>query len=340
MSIRDLFERLRQERGKHDYTALEMPDLEGAYLAVDPEGRPCFFLPAPEILPAPSLRTSAVTIHPNGRFRLTLQDGAALEREFHGLICEATDPSDQETFCLVAGSFLSAVANTNDATWLILPFFHSLARLFGTSAAADLAAARQGLWGELFYMRECGGFTFWAPYWHSDLNRIFDFSTTLKRLEIKTTTGPERIHRFSHQQLYAIQGEEIQIASLMLARDEQGMSLRDLIEEARTALALAPEIEVLERAIRRAGMQQDTELGPKFNPNSALQTLEYFRSADAPHFALPEPPGVSETHYLVDLTEAPTIAPEEFRSWLQTWRATVPSAKIQVGNLPSDAEDA
>ena len=69
-------------------------------------------------------------------------------------------------------------------------------------------------------MSRVRGFRFWAPFWHSEVERRFDFSCGRNRVEIKITTRPERTHHFSHRQIFAIEGEEIVVASIVAAEDD------------------------------------------------------------------------------------------------------------------------
>jgi hypothetical protein len=123
-----------------------------------------------------------------------------------------------------------------------------------------------------------------------------------------------------------LEGEEIVIASLLLREDEAGVSLQELINECRVALWSSPFYLNLEKAVRHAGMEDSSQTGPAFDAVEAERALAWFRSTDAPHFRMPEPPGVSETRYKVDLTGAPRLELSELEAWLNTW--VMPSAEL------------
>jgi len=192
--------------------------------------------------------------------------------------------------------------------------------------ARDLEGERQGLWGELFVMKCIRGFLFWAPFWHSEVTRLFDFTAPGRRVEVKTVVGGLRVHHFSHRQIFTLAGEEIIIASLLLREEESGVSLQQLIKECRAALQKSPFFLKVEKAVRHAGMKDISETGPIFDAAEAERALAWFRSTDAPHFRMPEPPGVSETRYKVDLSGAPRLDPHEVEVWLDAW--PVPSAGL------------
>jgi hypothetical protein len=238
---------------------------------------------------------------------------------------------------LLVEAFLAAEHQEGMVSFSALAsFFHSMLRLFSVGRATDLESERQGLWGELFVMSRVRGFLFWAPFWHLDATRTFDFSAPGKRVEVKTVTGQERLHYFSHRQVFALEGEEIVIASLLLRREDAGLSLKDLIVQCHTALLGTPYYMKLYKAIRRAGMEDPAEPGPIFDADDAGRALAWFRSEDIPHFSEPEPPGVSQTRYRVNLSGAPQIATGELEAWLDSW-AVKPAHRVasQVGLLNS-----
>ncbi len=122
-----------------------------------------------------------------------------------------------------------------------------------------------------------------------------------------------------------MEGEEILIASILLRPEDAGLSLRDLIIEARRSLRGTEEYFKLEEAARQAGMEALDESGPAFDEVQAAKSLSWYRASDAPHFTMPEPPGVSQTHYRVDLSNAPQVNFADLTNWLSSWSALIPN---------------
>ena len=326
MKVSELFWQLRDKPSGHTFTVVAVSKDEGIYVGADRLGRPCMFVRASERFTEPTLRTAYVSLQPCQEYRLSLADGSHRQDLFHALCCEASTRSDIETFLVLIEAFLAHHEVHPPTAEALSSFFRSMVRLFAVSPARDLKGERQGLWGELFTMKCIRGFPFWAPFWHSEVTRLFDFSAPGRRVEVKTVVGGLRVHHFSHRQIYALEGEEIGIASLLLREEEAGVSLQELITECRIALQNSPFFLKVERAVRHAGMEDTSETGPVFDAAEAERALAWFRSTDAPHFRMPEPPGVSETHYKVDLSGAPRLDPHEVEVWLDTW--PVPSAEL------------
>jgi Putative PD-(D/E)XK family member, (DUF4420) len=320
----DLLRRLIQTPSGHAYTLIAIPPRSDVWLAADAAGRPSIFVRSQDASLVPSLRTSHVSLHLGQSYTVADIGGQGRVERFDALKCEATNQKDAEAFLLLAEAFLTKYAREPIDRAKLVGFFRSMVRLFSTSQASDLKRERQGLWGELFMMRTVRGTAFWAPSWHSEATRKFDFSVPRRHVEVKTTVGDERIHPFSHRQIYALEGEEILIASLLLRPDDSGMSLRDLIIEARQALRGTDEYFKLEEAVRQTGMEALDEPGPAYDEAEAAKSLGWYRATDAPHFTMPEPSGVSQTHYRVDLANAPQIAAADLATWLGSWAVLAP----------------
>src|SRR5207245_101490 len=94
---------------------------------------------------------------------------------------------------------------------------------------------------------------------------------------------------------------------------------KELVQEAREAVEGTQQYLKLELAVRRAGMEAMDERGPAYDATEARQNLAWYRSIDAPHFQMPEPLGVSQTNYRVDLSTAPRVSEEEMSNWLLKW---------------------
>ena len=327
MSLAELLLELRDRPSGHAFTVTPVPGHQGVLLGVDTTGHPVLFVLTEAGAVEPPLRTNKVSLHIGQSYSLAgMNDTPRLEL-LHALRCETSDSADVETFLLLAEAFLARQEAGGVDQQALTSFFRSMVRLFAVTPAKDLQAERIGLWGELFMMSRVKGFRFWSPFWHSDVTRRFDFSCGRNRVEVKITTRPERMHHFSHRQIYAIEGDEIIIASIVAAEDDSGLSLRELIEDCRSALLGTSDYLKLEKAVRQAGMESSTEAGPVIDAVEAEEGLAWFRSMDIPHFRVPEPAGVTETRYKVDLSTAPRVTTVELDEWLRLWSLEI----LQIG---------
>ncbi|BAS26331.1 PD-(D/E)XK motif protein [Limnochorda pilosa] len=325
MTLVDLLRALVQRPTDHTYTIARIPCESEAYLGVDASGRPALFVPARGTHFRPALRTRSVALELSRDYRvieLGQEDGNARTVTLHALSCVTTDTKETDTFLHVLDGFLAEYGTRSDIDAdLLTDFLGTLVSLFATTPGNDLAAERQGLWGELFVMHRVRGFQFWAPFWHKHSTDRFDFKEPRGRccVEIKTGLGPRRVHRFSHHQLFPTSGEQIAIASVLVQEDPNGLTLARLICDARQSLRGTEAYITLERAVRRAGMDSPGERGPAYDVDAASTDLAWYWASEAPRFEMAEPPGVSGTQYRVDLDLAHRIDQTDLDAWLDTW---------------------
>ena len=87
----------------------------------------------------------------------------------------------------------------------------------------------QGIYSELLFMHYMykKGINLYG-YWQSVDRMKFDFSINeTKKIEVKSTIGENRIHKFRHEQLVT-DIFDVWIVSMLLRKDDMGMSLYEL----------------------------------------------------------------------------------------------------------------
>lgn len=320
MSLTELFQKLIENGSGHQFTVLPVERFERSYIGISISGWPCFFSRSIDDRSSGQvMRTAHISLEIGGEYTVFLPKGTPITERFDTMLCESNDKADISTFLSLIDGFLSNISGDKIERNSLVSFFLSASRLLSVAKAKDLESERQGLWGELFFMDKTKGFNFWSRYWHKEPFRKFDFSNARKRLEVKTSVGEERIHHFSHRQVYSIEGEEIMIVSILLRKEEAGLSLRTLINSAKTQLIGKDGYDKIIRTIRETGMEEDSEIGPSFDSDEATTSIKWFWAKDAPHFRIPEPPGVSLTNYRIDLSTAPEVSKQEVDDWVNSW---------------------
>ena len=323
MKITQIYNELRGKSSEYAFNTILVPNFHGVYLGVSSSGRPCLFIDSGEDkLQEPSMKTSHITLGLGVDYTVSVSGCTPRVMQLDSLLCESDEELDERTFISLVDGFLNTIGKGEIKRANLITFFLSVSKLFSITQAKDLESERQGLWGELFFMAKVKGFGFWFPFWHSEPTRKFDFSGGTKRLEVKTSIGNERVHQFAHRQVYSFGGEEIALTSILLRKEDSGLSLRKLIDSARDVISTEEELIKLARSERIAGMDNG-ELGPCFDDIEAENSLALFWAKEIPHFTMAEPSGVSQTHYRIDLTNAPCISQTEFEEWLSMWPKTV-----------------
>lgn len=89
----------------------------------------------------------------------------------------------------------------------------------------------QGLWAELLVIERSLHPETLISAWHSQANAKYDFTMGRDKIEVKSTSGEERIHHFSLDQLNPSPNSRLLIASVIVRESAQGsggMSIRDI----------------------------------------------------------------------------------------------------------------
>lgn len=314
-----IYNNLRKKPTGYAFSAIKIDRWKNVYFAIYSRDNPVLFIETEHRSNNPPLQTTKTLLRMSQELRIYSEGIPLKKRRFHMLLCKSTNKIDKEYFIILIDAFLSSLEEREIGEDDLITFFRTMVRLFKVSSTPNLEVGRQGLWGELFLMRHVQGYKFWAPFWHGKATRLFDFSNQKKHIEIKTTKSDSRIHRFSHNQIFSVSGEDIFVASLMLREDCAGLSLRTLIEECRTTLKGTPHYYKLEISVRHVGMEDRSTEGPRFNETHAEKYLLWFKSTDVPHFRLPEPQGVLDTRYKVDLSLASPVSIIDINKWLHSW---------------------
>ena len=92
----------------------------------------------------------------------------------------------------------------------------------------------QGLWAELLIIEQSQNPEITAKAWHNSPSSKYDFTMGVDKIEVKSTSSEERIHRFSLDQLSPTKSSQLLIASVIVresAKDDNGLSIDDLYKK-------------------------------------------------------------------------------------------------------------
>ena len=189
--------------------------------------------------------------------------------------------------------------------------------LRGTMALFDALAAPgassiQGVWAEVLLILISKDPNRLVSAWHDSPRDKYDFAAPPHRLEVKSTVGQVRVHRFALEQLDVAYGGETVVASLCLRQDDAGRTVADLIDE------LAPRLDPqhqrkLDRVIAQDlgnSWRDATELA--FDQDEAIESLRYYLARAIPSVRADE--GVSAVKFDVNLAETVPASPASLPS--------------------------
>lgn len=248
----------------------------------------------------------------NHQFKITV-NGKTDDKKITLLVLKESDEKHIDTFIRIS---LSMLDDLNEEK--MLKHFLELKDLFSNEKKISKTEL-EGFFGELFamYVLKINYGTDVSIYYQREDRRKFDFNLTdKKKIEVKTTLKPERIHHFLHQQLDTDR-YDIRVFSIMLQRDDAGMSLLELANECKdlfsTYFTIVLHLELITKNI------DDSELEEiKFNFNYAKDNMKIFDASKMPRLKEKTVEGVFNVEYDVDLTNTQNESVGKFLDWVIT----------------------
>ena len=277
------------------------------YTGVDSEGRAVIVVPSKQPK-AQSIKQVSNSLKINCNLRVICEiTGNRTDMVVHALTCLKKENDVIALFLELADLLLS---NSDRSATGVLSIYRTLSEFFNkTEEISDNELL--GLYGELFTIIDYEKVKNISDYWHSDNRMKYDFSITDRiKIEVKTTTKPQRIHHFKHEQIVT-ENFDVYVISYRMQHDDKGLSLLELINGAK---AICPndtkKAFFLNSVIKNAGFQRLAEL--KFNQDFARKERRIYHSLALPHFEGRTPEGVTSAEYDVDLSGSRTVPEADF----------------------------
>lgn len=243
-----------------------------------------------------------------------LIDGVKEERIIHLLVCKDKDAIKEDAFIRLTNAF--SMSKQPDDPYYVAKLFAALSSLFDKQHVVS-EMELQGLYCELFtilFFQERGCDI--SRSWQSRDRMKYDFAIgDQKKLEVKSTIKPIRIHHFKHSQLMSIT-YDIRIVSIMLQKSDAGLSLKDVITSIRdlyqTNYELMLHIDSLVSGIDDAELDQ-----LKYDEAYLRSSIAFYDAREIPHFNELTPEGVFNPEYDSCLSNVEKMEIGEIVSWIE-----------------------
>lgn len=132
----------------------------------------------------------------------------------------------------IATVFLGLIEVAGESSVALSDVIESLSELFDKGRFRAISLQEQiGIAGELLMLHRSRDLDMAVMCWRSGDRDLFDFSRHSERVEVKTTTGMDRIHNFNESQVPGPTDCKVIIASVLLRRVERGTTVEDLAKE-------------------------------------------------------------------------------------------------------------
>lgn len=283
------------------------------FYGVDSDANPVFIVPSLHPMMRHQIQyTRKLVLSSNLKCEMLINETLS-EMTVHALTCLSNVRDERVAFIRLTEAFVKHLSV--DQPYIMNELFSALVNLFaqqGKSSEKEL----QGLYAELYviYYFLNQGVNLCA-FWQKQDKMNFDFSISAsKRIEVKSTIRTERIHHFRHEQLLS-DLYDIVVASLLLRKDDAGLSLFSLIEKVRSAIAQDfRTLLYIDRFVKNIPEDELREL--RYDESYSAEHIRFFPAACIPKFNEVQPDGVIHAEYDSDLTLAECFTLTEMLSWL------------------------
>lgn len=286
--------------------ARRIPDIPSALIAVSRDGELFLLLTIRPETSVDERRLLVLEVSSGDDFRVHDSElGVDIEQRFAVIRLREGHEDLVTAFALVTATLLATLGDSPDASD-VTRFLDSLVQLLALPRPAAPASIT-GLWGELWLMANAPAPRVFAAAWHADPRDRFDFSFPENRVELKTTTGADRVHEFSQEQLERKDPKPAWICSLKVVRDQGGQTVIDLLSYLVAQLPRAEAERVNRIALETLAGDIESAQDFRFAPFGP-EPLHVFLAADIPRVEVPAGSGISGVRFRADLSLVPPRA--------------------------------
>lgn len=309
IKIKEQFLKLEvHSAGQESYKVISIPELQHK-LGKSDEGYPKFFICVNESTSqVKNIVRELLTVEYNQMCRVESEEGQ-IENTYAIITLRSPEWTLQSSFLDIVLLMLNNMQSLPSRKELAVEV-ENLITIFSAMENPPVKKM-QGLWGELLVIEQSKYPEVLVNAWHSSSNAKFDFTLGRDKIEVKTTSSENRIHKFSLDQLNPSPNSRLLIASITVRESGQGnggKSIRNLFDSIYTKVTGSKErlhlYEVMAETIGRDISKLDSVF---FDYTEAVDTLDFFRAQDIPHIAKKDvPAGVTEVKFASNLAEVPT----------------------------------
>lgn len=228
----NIIKRFREIRSSSNSEVVNVVDIDGLphKLGLSSKGYPMFFVVTSENqFPSHNIEREFLSVQFDLPCTIVLENQDRKDNKFTIITLKNEDPDLQNSFIEIFILMLHKLAPETTKRNLSI----ELENLITIFSALSLPPKKklQGLWAELLIIEQSSNPGLLLSNWHTQPNSKYDFSNGRDKIEVKSTSSEERLHRFSLDQLNPSSSSQLLIASSVVrecAESETGLSIFDL----------------------------------------------------------------------------------------------------------------
>jgi len=213
----------------------------------------------------------------------------------------------KEYFLKVMGLLIETLGDRPDAA-AVTAALNQLVELF-SSLSEPPRKTVQGLWAELFVIGAATDCVEAVKCWHISATDVYDFNSGAQRVEVKSTSGSQRVHHFSLAQLNPPGNTKLLVCSIFVQRTGGGSSVGEQMEGIVGRLSGSTDQAFRFQQIVAFVLGDSFAdcMDERFDAELAKSSLSFFWSADVPSVNPDVPAGVSQVEFEANLAGLPSV---------------------------------
>lgn len=301
-NIYKLFVELQQRNDLSEgyYAASSLPFNKQYKIGISEDGYPMFFVPSTSTTFSIDINMEMITVL-FGRV-CRIHDSSCSEGIYTIVTLKTGDTDIQKYFVDIICILLEQLpSNYSDA--ILAQEIQKLANLFSQLSQPPRKTI-QGLWSELLIIEQSSNPEYLIKSWHVNVHDKYDFNDGKDKLEVKSTTLPQKIHHFSIEQLNPNNNSNLLIASINTTFVGHGVSAFDLKDRICSKIQdLQIQYRLNEVIIKTLGNDISRLSEIYIDYQSAVDSIAYYDAREIPSIDIDcIPVSVNNVHFDSDLS--------------------------------------
>lgn len=273
------------------------------------EGYPMIFIECSDTKKVTDIRLSLFRVLFNRKCSLVDIDNQIVSERDFTIIQMISDDQDLIKYFFQVMSFVIKRLPAYPKVLLLKEEISKVIEIFTLRKNLSMDVVR-GLWAELLVIERSSNPEYLIKAWHEEPEDKYDFNDSYDKLEVKSTSGSNRSHIFSLEQLSPNNSANLLIASVFVNSTGIGKSIFDLADMISQKLSDTEcSLKLMEVILKTIGPNVEESSNMYFDYSNAVDSLQYYDSKVIPSIKKDDvPSAVSAVHFRSDLTNVPPIS--------------------------------
>lgn len=306
-SIFEIFRKLQQQPSKTGlYSVASLPFSKKHKIGISIEGYPLFFISCNDVNPMIDVNLEKISVQFYRSCKLYEYDFQS--ENVYSIISLKTINIDFQKYFIDIVALVIAKLSDEPTHKQLKSEIQKLVELFSKFSQPPRKTL-QGLWAELLVIEQSKNPEYLIQSWHISPQSKFDFNDGKDKIEVKSTSKSNRIHRFSSEQLNPNVHSNLWIASVFVIETGQGKTIFDLINNICKRLKSSDlQIRLKEVVAYTLSNNLENAFDTYFDYQQGIDTLAFYDFKDVPSIdSKTIPKGVNNVRFDVDLSYCNTL---------------------------------